>query len=138
MKKKRIASIDFGLKRLGVALSDESQTIATALGTLTAGKTTQETIDSLLKLLAPYEIERIIIGHPLHMDGRSSPLAQAAAQFLEQLKPRVSCALSLFDERLSTLQAERMLKSGNVNRKKRTQIIDSLSAVIILQSFLGY
>ena len=136
--KKRIVSIDFGLKRLGVALSDESQILASPLGVITAGKNNAETVKTLLQLLKPYSFEKIIIGHPLHLDGRSSPLAKEATKFLEALKNEVECEVMLFDERLSTLQAERALKDGSVNRKKRAKVIDSLSAVIILQCYLGY
>ncbi len=137
-KKKRVASIDFGLKRLGVAISDESQIIASSLGVVQAGRNSAETVQNILKLLAPYDLEKIIIGNPIHMDGRMSFLADEVKHFMTQLQAKVSCEVSLIDERLSTSQAERSLKEGGMSRKKRAKVIDAVSAVILLQCHLGY
>jgi putative Holliday junction resolvase len=136
--KKRIASIDYGLKRLGVAISDENKIIASSLGVIQAGKNNAETISKLLDLLKPYPLERIVLGNPIHMDGRVGFLADEVRHFLTQLQQHVTCEVTLFDERLSTLQAERSLKEGGMRRKKRAQVIDAVSAVILLQSYLGY
>lgn len=138
MTKKRIVSIDFGLKRLGVAISDENQIIATSLGVVQAGKNSAETIQTILTLLKPYTLDRIIIGNPIHLNGKVGFLADEVKHFLDQLQLKVSCPVSLYDERLSTVQAERSLKEGGMRRKKRAQVIDAVSAVILLQSFLGY
>ena len=138
MKKTRIASIDYGLKRLGVAISDENKIIATSLGVVTAGKNSLETIQSLLTLLKPYQLERIVIGYPIHMNGKIGFLADEVKHFLSLLQPHVLCELTLFDERLSSVQAERSLKEGGMRRKKRAQVIDAVSAVILLQCYLGY
>jgi putative Holliday junction resolvase len=136
--KKRIASIDYGMKRLGVAISDENKLIATSLGVVQAGKNSTETIGKLLELLKPYELERIILGYPIHLNGRVGFLADEVKHFLSQLQQHVSCEVTLFDERLSSVQAERSLKEAGMRRKKRAAIIDAVSAVILLQSYLGY
>ena len=136
--KKRIVSIDYGMKRLGLAISDENKIIASSLGVIQAGKNNAETISTILKVLKPYEIERIIIGYPIHMNGRVGFLADEVKHFLSQLQQHVTCEVTLFDERLSSVQAERSLKEGGMRRKKRAQIIDAVSAVILLQSYLGY
>jgi putative holliday junction resolvase len=138
MPKRRIASIDYGLKRLGVAISDENQIIASSLGVVLAGKNSTETIHAILKLLKPYDVERIVIGYPIHMNGRIGFLADEVKHFLTLLQAHTSCEVVLFDERLSSVQAERALKEGGMRRKKRAQIIDAVSAVILLQSYLGY
>lgn len=138
MNKKRIASIDYGLKRLGVAISDENRIIASSLGVVQAGKNSAETVRNILEILKPYDLERIVIGYPIHMDGRVGFLADEVKHFLAFLQTQVSCTVSLFDERLSSVQAERALKEGGMRRKKRAQIIDAISAIIILQSYLGY
>jgi putative holliday junction resolvase len=103
-----------------------------------AGKNNAETIRALLNLLKPYEIERIIIGYPIHLNGRVGFLADEVKHFLSQLQQHVTCEVTLFDERLSSVQAERSLKEGGMRRKKRAQIIDAVSAVILLQCYLGY
>lgn len=136
--KGRIVSIDYGLKRLGLAISDETKTIASSLGTLLAGKNSAETISFILKKLEPYTIEKIIIGNPIHMNGKVGFLADEVAHFLTLLQQAVSCPVILWDERLSTVQAERALMQGGMNRKKRSQLVDSVAAIIILQSFLGF
>jgi putative holliday junction resolvase len=138
MAKTRIASIDYGLKRLGVAISDESKSIATPLGTILSGKTATETIETLLKILKPYQLERIVIGYPIHMNGTVGPLAQEAHKFSVLLQGHVTCEVSLFDERLSSAQAEKSLKECGMTRKKRAKVVDSVAAVFILQSYLGY
>lgn len=136
MTKKRIVSIDYGLKRIGLAISDESKIIATSLGIVQAGKDHAQTIVNILHALKSFAIEHIIIGNPIHMNGKVSPLSEEVGRFLILLQEHVTCGVSLFDERLSSLQAERILKESGMQRKKRTQFIDGLSAVIVLQSYL--
>jgi putative holliday junction resolvase len=138
MKKTRIASLDYGVKRIGVAISDENKLIATALGVVLTGKTTAETIQRLDDLFKPYALERIIIGNPLHLNGKVGFLADEVKHFVTLLQAHFTCEVSLIDERLSTVQAERSLKEGGMRRKKRAQVIDTVTAVILLQCHLGY
>ena len=138
MKKTRVVSLDYGLKRIGVAISDENKIIATALGVVQAGKTSAETIQKILDLLKPYELERIIIGNPIHLNGKVGFLADEVKHFLNLLQAQVGCEVSLYDERLSTVQAERSLKEGGMRRKQRAKVIDTVAAVILLQCYLGY
>ncbi len=132
----RIVAIDFGLKRLGLAITDKNQIIATPLPNLLASRQTEETIRRLLKVLEPYEIERIVIGNPLHLNGQTSFLTDEVLHFVEALKKHLSFPITLWDERLSSLQADRVLREGNLSRKKRAKLVDSVAAVLILQSFL--
>ncbi len=134
----RVVCIDFGLKRLGVAISDESRMIATPLPTIQADAQTAGTIKQLLRLLEPYTIEKIIVGYPLHMDGRVSFLADEVKHFISLLQKEVPYEVLLWDERLSTRQADRSLREGGFSRKKRKQRVDSVCALILLQSYLGY
>jgi len=136
--KKRIASLDYGLKRIGVAISDENKIVAFPLGVIQAGKSSGETIEKILALLKPYPLERIIIGNPLHLNGKVGFLAGEVTQFIQLLQPHVPCEISLFDERLSSLQADRSLKDAGKKRKERSQHIDAVAALLILQSYLGY
>lgn len=134
--KKRIACLDYGLKRIGFAISDENQRLATALGNIQAGKSPMQTIDNILNAMKIYELEMLIIGNPIHLNGKASPLSDEVSAFAKLLQERVDYPISLFDERLSTLQAERLLQETGMKRKKRSKMIDGLSAVIILQSYL--
>lgn len=136
--KGRVVGIDYGLKRIGVAISDENKMIATSLGIVEAHFQSQETIKRILTLLKSYEIEKIIIGYPLHLSGKASLLADEVKHFVSLLQEQVSFPIILWDERLSTVQAERSLMEGGMRRKKRAKIIDAITAVILLQSYLGY
>lgn len=138
MKKKRIVSIDYGLKRIGLAISDENQIIATSLGVIHAEKSNTETIKKILEALKSYEIEKIIVGHPIHMNGKVGLLADEVQQFVTLLRTHVPYEIVLFDERLSSVQAERSLREGGMRRKERAKVIDTVSAQIVLQSYLGY
>ncbi len=136
--KKRIVSIDYGLKRIGLAISDENQIIASSLGVIPAGKSSGVTIQNLLTALKGYEIEKILVGYPIHLDGKVGFLADEVKHFISLLEKEVECPVVCVDERLSTVQAERSLKEGGMNRKKRAKVVDAVSAVILLQGHLGY
>lgn len=132
----RIASIDYGLKRIGIAISDERGIIASSLTTVHAGKNLKETINQIVLLLKPLGVEKIIVGHPILLNGKEGLLANLVKEFVSFLKKEFFCDIELVDERLSTAQAERLLKDHSVNRKKRAGVIDTLSATILLQSYL--
>lgn len=143
-KTKRVLGIDFGLSRLGLALSDERKIIATPLLTLTAEKRSEQTVHKLLETLAKlqtahqYEIEEIVIGMPLMMSGKAGFLADEVKHFVQLLSAATSIPIHTWDERLSTVQAERSLRESQLTRKKRTKVVDIVSAAIILQSYLDH
>ncbi len=125
------------MARIGIALSDERQIIATAKDCFQAKKNFNETVKSLkveLEKHAPFE--RIVIGLPLLLNGKDGQMASQVRQLSEALKAVFNVPVILWDERLTTLQVERFLKEQKLNRKKRSQIIDSLSAQAILQNYL--
>ena len=131
----RIVSIDYGLKRIGLAVSDEMKIIATFLGVIEAEKTSDATIKKILAALASYKnIETILVGVPFHMDGKAGIMVDEVRHFIEKLALHISCPIVEWDERLSTVQAERSLTS--LSRKKRSKVIDGVTAVILLQSYL--
>lgn len=141
-KASRILAIDYGMARIGLAISDERKIIATPLQTLTAEKKMELTAEKLLDLLKKlqeihhYEISEIVIGNPLRMNGQMSLLSDEVKHFVEILKKLVSCPIVLWDERLTSLQAERSLRESNMSRKKRSKMVDTVAATIILQSYL--
>jgi putative Holliday junction resolvase len=134
----RIVGIDFGLARIGVSLSDSRKILATSLGRITVKGQISEAITELHQLLSPYkdEIELIVVGNPLHLNGGASPMSQAASQFKECIEKELPYKVTLWDERLTSSQAEKLLKERALCRKKRAKLIDTVSAMIILQSYL--
>jgi putative Holliday junction resolvase len=143
-KPKRLVGIDYGMSRLGLALSDERQIIATPLKTLQAEKKAEQTVAKVLTFLTELqqihgcEIEEIIVGLPLMMSGRKGFLADEVKHFVELLSQATKIPVRTWDERLSTVQAERSLRESQMTRKKRSKVVDIVSAAIILQSYLDY
>lgn len=139
---KRTLGIDFGMRRMGLALSDERGIIASPLETFHTENKTPQTIIKLLATIAEIcqkyrcEIEKIVIGLPLMMSGRHGLLADEVDHFVKLLKESTTIPIFTWDERLSTVQAERSLRESSLSRKKRTKVVDIVSAAIILQSYL--
>ncbi len=138
----RIVGIDFGLKRIGIALSDESKILATPYKTFLAEKKAEITAQKLVEELKKdaqarkYTFESLVIGLPLMLNGTKGFLADEVLHFAECLKKYIDCPIYTWDERLTSAQAERSLKEFDLSRKKRAQIVDSVAAVIILQNYL--
>ncbi|MBS4168309.1 Holliday junction resolvase RuvX [Parachlamydia sp. AcF125] len=141
---KRIISLDYGLARIGMAISDESQTIASSLQTVTTEKKVEKTVEKLHhELLAIQkkfgcEIEEIVVGLPLLMSGKKGSQADEVLHFIELFKTVISIPILTWDERLTTVQAERALREGALNRKKRSKVVDAVAAVLILQNYLDH
>lgn len=141
-QKGRILGIDYGLARLGLAISDESKILASPLPTLSAAKKTEETVKRLVQELERIERERestiqsIVIGLPLMMSGKTGFIADEVKHFATLLEQAVTIPIILWDERLTTVQAERSLREANLSRKKRSKVVDTVAAVIILQNYL--
>lgn len=132
----RIAGIDYGTVRLGVALSDERAIIASSHSVLLAKKRLADTASALLELLAPFALKAIVIGMPYKLSGKASFMADEVTHFVELLKEKTDLPIILWDERLTSIQAERLLKEAGLNRKKRSKVVDTVAAVIMLQSYL--
>lgn len=140
--KTRILAIDYGMARIGLALSDESKLIALSLPTFKAERKLQDTAKSLIAYLDSLQkekncqIEKIVIGMPLLMSGKKGIMADEVVEFVNLLKELTTVPIVLWDERLTTSQAERSLKESSLTRKRRSQVVDSVAAIIILQNFL--
>ncbi len=141
-KRSRILAVDVGLKRIGLAISDEQKIIASPLENLLAAEAIKPTIQRLLasvekiKTEKGCEIEEIVIGLPLKMNGTESTTTEHVRRFAAALKENTIITVHLLDERLTSVQAERMLMDANFTRKKRAQFVDRVSAVILLQCYL--
>lgn len=131
----RILAVDPGSRRVGIALSDPTGTIAQALTTIDA-----EPYDTLAARLAALakekEAGRIIVGLPRRMDGSSGPEAKAAKVLATQLRHASRLPVQLVDERLTTVAAERSLREGNVRGAARKASVDRVAATLLLQSHL--
>lgn len=133
--KGRLLGIDFGAKRLGLAISDESQTLAQGLASY-ARQNLSHDLAHLKTVVDEHEICQIVLGLPVNMDGSLGAQAQRVLEFKEQLAAELEISVALFDERLTTNEAERVLLLANVRRRKRVGLRDQLSAVLILQGYL--
>src|SRR5689334_23123858 len=116
---KRIMGIDYGTVRLGIALSDELQMLAHPAETISMTKPVQA-LARIATLVVEKNVERIIVGLPRHLDGRMSESANKAQEFAEKLRHAISCEVQTWDERLSTVAAQRSLKdAGKSTRQSR-------------------
>lgn len=142
MTKRRIIAIDYGARRIGIAYSDETQIIAAPLEVLQAEKPLKKTVEKLLKRLnrhqeeLGYVIEEIVVGYPLTMSGKNSFMTDEVAHFVETLKKETEIPVVIWDERLTSVMADRTLREANLSRKRRAKEVDKVSAGIILQSYL--
>ncbi len=131
----KILSIDFGLKRMGIALGDSTINSATPLTAIIRQKHDRD-INQLNDIIEEYGAEKIIMGYPLNMDGTKSPMTQRVENFAKHLRQATGLVVEFVDERLTSFEAEEMLKADILNYKKRKKLLDSISALIILRSYL--
>lgn len=132
----KIVGIDFGDKRMGLALSDDRQIIAFPTTTVLAAKTPELTIGLLLIFLKDQKYESFVIGLPLHMNGKDSEMSLKVRHFAKLLEETTGKKVILWDERLTSKQVEKSLIERDVKRKNRTQFVDSMAAALILQNYL--
>lgn len=128
----RLIGIDAGTKTLGLALSDTRRSIASALETIRRTKFTADA-KRLLDLTHEHGVVGFVLGLPANMDGSEGPRAQASRAFARNINGLSPLPVLLWDERLTTLQAERMLIEADTSRKRRADVIDKLAATLILQ-----
>jgi putative Holliday junction resolvase len=131
----RILALDHGTKRIGVAVSDETKTIAQPLEYILADPPA-DFRERLEKILLEKEIDLILIGMPRNMDGSYGPAAQKVQAFVGDLKAVTTLPIKLWDERLTSTMANRALIQGNVRRDQRKEKVDKMAAAILLQSYL--
>jgi len=131
----RILGLDIGDRRIGLAISDPNGQVAVPLRTLR--RTAQDgAVEAIASLVAEENVEAVVVGLPLRMDGSVGPQAESVQEFVRKLLPAVSVPVTLWDERLSTVQAEQLLRrAGPASRKGRAEQ-DALAAAIILQGYL--
>jgi putative Holliday junction resolvase len=131
----RILALDHGTKRIGVAVSDETQTIAQPLEYIPA-EPFADFLVRLKKILAEKEVDLVLIGLPRNMDGSYGPAAHKVETFVSVLRNAITVPLKMWDERLTSAMANRILIQANVRRDKRKEKVDKMAAAILLQSYL--
>ena len=131
----RIMSLDVGSRTIGIACSDAL--LMTAQGIETIRRTSLEKdFNRLQELIAEYEVHELVVGMPKNMKGTKGERAEKTEEFVEKMKEVIDLPVSYWDERLSTVMAERQLIAADVSRKKRKSVIDKMAAVVILQGYL--
>jgi len=132
----RILGLDLGEKNIGVAVSDQFGWTAQGLESIRSRGNIESDLDKINLVVQKYEVEKVIIGLPRNMDGSYGPQAQKALKFAGLLKKRLGLPVETWDERLSTVAAQRVLIEADVSRKKRRRVVDRMAATIILQGYL--
>ncbi|MDA7027683.1 Holliday junction resolvase RuvX [Bacillus sp. CLL-7-23] len=133
----RILGLDLGSKTLGVAMSDEMGWTAQGIETVKIDEASGDYgLNRLAQLTEDYTVDKIVLGFPKNMNGSIGPRGEASQKFAELLENTFHIPVVLWDERLSTMAAEKMLISADVSRQKRKKVIDKMAAVMILQGYL--
>jgi len=131
----RILALDFGEKRIGVAVSDALNIIAQAVGTIER-RGIKNDLKKIHELMREYDANRLIVGLPLNMNGTKGKSADFAIDFVNKIKKEIRIEVEMIDERLTTAQGERILLEADVSRKNRRKNLDKIAAQLILQNYL--
>jgi putative Holliday junction resolvase len=134
-KKARILAIDYGTKRIGLAVSDPLGITAQSVGVVMR-KGKKKDIAEIKKVIEDRGVDKIVVGLPLNMNGSEGTLYGAVKKFGKKLEEALGLPVVYHDERLTTVQAEKVLLSGDVSRKKRRAVIDKIAAQLLLQNYL--
>lgn len=132
----RLLGLDYGHKRIGVAISDPLYITAQALGYI-SNNGFQEVVKAIHSYCIDYEIARIVVGEPLNLEGNPTEQTRIVWHFAKQLQDSVTLPISLHDESLTSKEAEETMILAGVSRKKRKQHVDGLAAQLMLQSFMA-
>ena len=134
----RILGIDYGEARVGVAITDSLNITAQGLETIQRNNSDKVVLKRLDEILAKYEIDTIVVGMPLNMNGTMSERAEITEKFVHKLKCKYNkIKIETIDERLTTVEAHKTMNFLDVNKNKKRQIVDTISAVYILETYLN-
>src|SRR5579863_5657380 len=131
----RVLGVDHGTKRIGIAVSDELGVIAQPLEFILA-EPFAKFLGRLKEIIRDKQVEQLVVGMPRNMDGSYGPAALKVQEFVAVLKESIAMPVALWDERLTSTQANRFLVQANVRREKRREKVDQTAAAILLQSYL--
>jgi putative Holliday junction resolvase len=133
----RILALDVGTKRIGLAVSDPLGITAQGLEVLIRQDRASD-LNRLVQVAREWQVQRIVVGLPRHMDGRLGSAAPEILGLVEALKEALGVEVVTWEERLTTAEAERVLIQADVSRRRRRQVVDQLAAVLILQNYLDH
>ncbi len=131
----RLMGLDVGAKTIGIAFSDVRRVVATPRETIRRSKFTRDA-ETLRRLIEANDVGGLVIGLPINMDGSEGPRCQSVRQFAANLLAKIDIPVVFWDERLSTVAAERALIEADVSRKRRAEVVDKMAAAYILQGAL--
>lgn len=134
----RWLSIDFGEKRIGIAVSDPLAITAQGVTVIQRNQSIKKDLELIRQMVHTYEVNSIVLGLPKNMNGTEGPVAEKVRRFGALLEKELEIKIIYWDERLSTSSAQRVMIDADVSRKKRKEKIDQVAAVIILQNYLDY
>jgi putative Holliday junction resolvase len=132
----KVLAVDYGSRRVGLAVGDFLTRVSTPLGQVAAASR-QAVLDEILKRIGEFEVDRIVVGYPLNMDGSRGAACAAVDRFVLWLRRRLPLPVILVDEKLSSFEAEEMGKQVARDFRKRKAFLDSLSAQVILQNYFA-
>lgn len=134
----RQLGLDFGERRIGVAVSDPLGITAQGVSVVERSGSVKKDLELILSIIHTYEVDGIVMGLPKNMNGTEGPAAEKVRAFGRLLEEKTSLKVSYWDERLSTSSAQRVMLDADISRRKRKANVDRLAAVIILQNYLDY
>ncbi|MEO1057901.1 MAG: Holliday junction resolvase RuvX [Actinomycetota bacterium] len=134
----RALGLDLGSKRIGVAVSDLSGSLASPLTTVHRSKSRRHDHDAIARLVRDEEAEVVVVGLPLSLDGTVGPAARAATKEANQLSSVVSVPVEMHDERFTTVTAERDLRELGLDARRQRAVVDKTAAAVMLQSWLDH
>ena len=135
MQKGRVLALDLGKRRIGLAMSDELGLTAQGLETLERTNI-REDLGKLSQLIAEKNVSLVLMGQPLHMSGHEGRQSEYTRDFAGRLQKATGVAIQFWDERLTTVEAQRVLRQSGIGIQKRAHAVDRLAAVILLESYL--
>jgi len=130
-------AIDYGARRIGLAVTDELGMTAQGLPTLHRTNKRND-FDHLRRTIKTYNVGEIVVGLPLRMSGETGIQSERVKEFADALRARFKLPIHLFDERLTSVEANRVLDETDMSDRRRRDVVDQLAAVLILQAFLGF
>ena len=133
----KIMAVDYGDTRTGLAVCDRTEFLASPVGVIEE-RNFYFTIQKVAHAVKEYDVQMVVVGYPVNMNGTVGPRAEKCAQFAELLKTKVDVPVELWDERATTLEAQNYLSETGTYGKKRKEVIDEAAATIILESYMTY